>query len=198
MGQSQPVDASAAARPRFWVGPLLAGCCFAMGYGVTHRIISAQSSVKPVQTQRFAPSGFPGDSLQTLRSIHEGDTDLQVDLAARMVDAPEANKDGSLPALPPPETSLALQLPSVQESDWTAPDWSNPETKLPSPVSSESIQQDEQRPEPSSVLLAPSSAEVPAADVSLLVVEPEPPALDSQPNALFLAPMQPVMPPPQP
>ena len=79
MDQSQPVDHSLVRRPHFWVGPLLAGCCFAMGFGIADRVVSLQTDQNPAPTQRFAPSLFPGDSLQTLRSIHQDDANLQVD-----------------------------------------------------------------------------------------------------------------------
>jgi hypothetical protein len=107
MDQSQPVESTVVGRPRFWVGPLVAGCCFAMGFGITDRVVSLQSDIKPAQSQRFAPSYFPGDSLQTLRSIHQGDASLQVDLAARKLASPGARRG-------PPRRPLTL----LQRQTW--------------------------------------------------------------------------------
>ena len=110
MDQSQPVESTVVGRPRFWVGPLVAGCCFAMGFGITDRVVSLQSDIKPAQSQRFAPSYFPGDSLQTLRSIHQGDASLQVDLAARKLASPELDAATTPPVDTASEANLALQL----------------------------------------------------------------------------------------
>ena len=116
MNQPRPVESTVVGRPRFWVGPLVAGCCFAMGFGVTNRVVSLQSDRKPAQTQLFAPSYFPGDSLQNLRSIHQGDVNVQVDLAARKPASPELDaavlSSESIPDLDPtPASASALIAP---------------------------------------------------------------------------------------
>ena len=130
MEQPQPLEPSVVGRPRFWVGPLVAGCCFAMGFGVTNRVVSLQSDRKPAQTQRFAPSYFPGDSLQNLRSIHQGDANVQVDSAAGKPASTELDA-AVLPSDPTAlETSLAPQLPLDEERPWTAPTWSDPDPDL--------------------------------------------------------------------
>ncbi|MDA7434692.1 hypothetical protein N8517_03725 [Synechococcus sp. AH-601-L23] len=49
----------------------MSGCCFAMGFGITDRVVSLQSDQQPAPTQRFAPTTFPGESLQALRSLHQ-------------------------------------------------------------------------------------------------------------------------------
>jgi len=148
MDQSQPVESTVVGRPRFWVGPLVAGCCFAMGFGITDRVVSQQSDIKPAQTQRFAPSYFPGDSLQTLRSIHQGDASLQVDLAARKLASPELDAATTPPVATASEANLALQLPPSADKTWTAPAWSDPE------------------PGSASVLLVPPPEVLPPAFVS--------------------------------
>ena len=116
MDQSQPVEPSLVGRPRFWVGPLLAGCCFAMGFGITDRVVSLQSHKNPPPTQRFAPSFFPGDSLQTLRSIHQDDANLQVDLAALSLTSPELGQVVVPSISTGIETNLALQRPVAELS----------------------------------------------------------------------------------
>ena len=182
MAQSQPVESTVVGRPRFWVGPLVAGCCFAMGFGVTNRVVSLQTDRKPAQTQRFAPSYFPGDSLQNLRSIYQGDSNVQMDLATRKPASPEL--DGSVmpsdaTAL---ETSLAPQLPLAEERPWTDPTWSDP---LPTASSPELIPDLDPEPDSASVLLVPPP-------------EVLPPAFVSENDAQRLLPLQPLMPPSQP
>ena len=183
MDQSQPVESIVVGRPRFWIGPLVAGCCFAMGFGVTNRVVSLQSDRKPAQTQRFAPSYFPGDSLQNLRSIHQGDSNVQVDLATRKPASPKP--DAAVMPLDATalETSLAPQLPLAEERPWTAPTWSDPYADpLPTASSTELIP----NPDPS---LAPASA--------LLAPPPEvfPPSFVAENDAQQLLPLQPLMPP---
>ena len=196
MDQSQPVEPSVVGRPRFWVGPLLAGCCFSMGFGIADRVVSLQSDQQPAPTQRFAPSTFPGESLQSLRSIHQGDGPaLQVDLAALKLASPELDA----PVATGPETSLALQLPPTEDRDWTSPAWSDPDADLPpSALSTDSIPDMEPEKAPSSVLFTPPPEVVPSAAASLLLVDPEPPGFVAENDARLLMPMQPLMPPSQP
>ena len=195
MDQSQPVEPSVVGRPRFWVGPLLAGCCFSMGFGIADRVVSLQSDQQPAPTQRFAPSTFPGESLQTLRSLHQDAPNLQVDLAALKLASPELDA----PVATGPETSLALQLPPTEDRDWTSPAWSDPDEDLPpSALSTDSIPDMEPEKAPSSVLFTPPPEVVPSAAASLLLVDPEPPGFVAENDARLLMPMQPLMPPSQP
>jgi len=182
MDQSQPVESTVVGRPRFWVGPLVAGCCFAMGFGVTNRVVSLQSDSKPAQTQRFAPSYFPGDSLQNLRSIHQGDS-TQVDLATRKPASPEL--DAAVMPLDSNalEASLAPQLPLDEERSWTASTWSDPDADLvPIASSTELIPNLDPTPAPASALLAPPP-------------EVLPPSFVAENDAQQLLPLQPLMPP---
>ena len=195
MDQSQPVEPSVVGRPRFWVGPLLAGCCFSMGFGIADRVVSLQSDQQPAPTQRFAPSTFPGESLQTLRSLHQDAPNLQVDLAALTLASPELDA----PVATGPETNLALQLPPTEDRDWTSPAWSEPDADLPpSALSTDSIPDMEPEKAPTSVLFAPPPEVVPPAAASRLLVEPEPPGFVAENDARLLMPMQPLMPPSQP
>ena len=68
--------------------PLVAGCCFSLGYGITHRLMAMQSSVREIKPESFVPQSFPGNSLSNLRSRSGDRSPLQVDLAA--IDAREA------------------------------------------------------------------------------------------------------------
>ena len=186
MDQPRPVESTVVGWQRFWVGPLVAGCCFAMGFGITDRVVSLQTDMKPAQTQRFAPSVFPGDSLQTLRSIHQGDAHSQVNLAARKLASPEPNAAFTPPVATASETSLALQLPAAADRALTAPAWSDPDADLaPSAMSTELIPYLKPEPAPTSVLLAPPP-------------EVLPPAFVAENDAQRLLPLQPLMPPSQP
>ena len=186
MDQSQTVESTVVGWPRFWVGPLVAGCCFAMGFGITDRVVSLQSDRNPAQKQRFAPSIFPGDSLQKLRSIHQGDASLQVDLAARKLASPELDAAITPPVATASDANLALQLPPSADRTWTAPAWSDPDVHAaPSSMSTDLIPNLDSEPDSASVLLLPPP-------------EVFPPAFVSENDAQRLLPLQPLIPPSQP
>ena len=131
MDKTSTPDAPDVTQPRFWVGPLVAGCCFALGYGITDRVLTLQTNAEDPAPQAFAPLAFPGDSLQEIRArFSDGDADLQVDVTAL-----EAADAASRPAKPAVKTTikpdLALQTP--QPPVWTAPVWSDPQTIAPDP-----------------------------------------------------------------
>ena len=70
-------------RPRFWVGPVVAGSCFALGFGVTQRIVAMQSGASAPSSQAFNPKPFPGVGLQSLRDRFDGASKpLKADVAA--------------------------------------------------------------------------------------------------------------------
>ena len=70
-------------RPRFWVGPLVAGCCFSLGFGITQRAVTVQSNAQKPAPELFEAAAFPGESLQELRLQYgEQAGVIQVDLAA--------------------------------------------------------------------------------------------------------------------
>ena len=85
--------------------PLVAGCCFSLGYGITHRLMAMQSSVREIKPESFVPQSFPGNSLSNLRSRSGDRSPLQVDLAA--IDAREAEEKT-------PQPALALQTSPVE------------------------------------------------------------------------------------
>ena len=89
-------DAPLETKARFWVGPLVAGCCFALGYGITERVLTLQTNVEDPVPEAFTPLAFPGDSLQEIRSrFSDDDSSLQVDVTAL-----EAAEAASRPAQP--------------------------------------------------------------------------------------------------
>ena len=89
MTSDTPTDTKTARRPRFWVAPLLAGCCFALGYGMTHRLVTSQTNASPPsKPEGFASLAFPGESLDALRNRSSSNGSLDVDMAA--IEAKEA------------------------------------------------------------------------------------------------------------
>ena len=71
------------ARPRFWVGPLVAGACFALGYGITQRFVLIRSGLQTAEPQSFRARAFPGESLEALRLRHGETGSLEADVAAK-------------------------------------------------------------------------------------------------------------------
>lgn len=77
-------------RPRFWVGPLVAGACFALGYGITQRVVLMRAAWKQPQQETFRQQAFPGETLEGLRRRHGESQALLGDVAA--LEAVEAEK----------------------------------------------------------------------------------------------------------
>ena len=68
-------------RPRFWLGPFIAGCCFAVGYGLTSRLISIQGASPESQMFFLKGEPFPGVSLKSINAnIDKSDEGLKVKL----------------------------------------------------------------------------------------------------------------------
>ena len=117
-------------RPRFWVGPLLAGCCFSLGYGISHRLVTLQTNPEPPrQPEPFAGHEFPGQSLASMRRSEGTTESLMVDVAAIEAKAEaerqakaKAEEQARLQAELARKQELALQAP-LPEPSWTAPAW---------------------------------------------------------------------------
>ena len=63
----------------FWVGPLLAGSCFAAGYQITQRAIIQTSSLPDTNVALFEKkSVFPGVKLETLIQNRRNPTELML------------------------------------------------------------------------------------------------------------------------
>ena len=133
--QAEPAQAR---RPRFWVGPLLVGCCFSLGYGITHRVVTLQANPEPPsQPEPFFSQEFPGQSLASLRRSSGGTGSLVVDVAAIEAKAEaerqakaKAEEQARLQAELARKQELALQAP-LPEPSWTAPAWTEPEQPWP-------------------------------------------------------------------
>ena len=133
--QAEPAQAR---RPRFWVGPLLVGCCFSLGYGITHRVVTLQANPEPPsQPEPFAGLEFPGQSLAAMRRSESTTDSLVVDVAAIEAKAEaerqakaKAEEQARLQAELARKQELALQAP-LPEPSWTAPAWTEPEQPWP-------------------------------------------------------------------
>ena len=201
-------DAPVQAKARFWVGPLVAGCCFALGYGIAERVLTLQTNAEDPVPEAFTPLAFPGDSLQEIRArFSDDDSSLQVDVTA--LEAAEAASRPAKPAVKEtPKPPVALQTP--EPPVWTAPAWSDSQTISPEveeddrPASS-SAQEPELELDDSnadSLVFPEESVEVmpavvvPNGDSSVLVAEPEPLVLPPGAEAFFevIEPMTPPQP----
>ena len=206
-------DAPAEAKARFWLGPLVAGCCFALGYGITERVLTLQSNGEDPVPEAFKPLAFPGDSLQEIRSrFSDDDSSLQVDVTAL-----EAAEAASRPAQPAakesPKPDVALQTP--EPPVWTAPAWSDPQAidpDLEPALLPEASEADGSGPFPVEVMddsdamdlfVFPDASSddlpavvVPDGDSPVLVAEPEPAVLPPGAEAFFevIEPMTPPQP----
>ena len=199
-------DAPVEAKARFWLGPLVAGCCFALGYGITERVLTLHTNAEDPAPEAFTPLAFPGDSLQEIRTrFSDDDSSLQVDVTA--LEAAEAASRPAQPAVKEtPKPAVALQTP--EPSVWTAPAWSDPQTiapeleedngLTPSSAQEPALELDDSNAE--SVVLPEESIEVmpavvvPGGDSPVLVAEPEPLVLPPGAEAFFEA-IEPVTPP---
>ena len=199
-------DAPVEARARFWLGPLVAGCCFAFGYGITERVLTLQNNAEDPAPEAFTPLAFPGDSLQEIRTrFSDDDSSLQVDVTA--LEAAEAASRPAQPAVKEtPKPAVALQTP--EPPVWTAPAWSDPQTiapelegddgPAPSSAQEPALELDEGNVD--SLVLPEESIEVmpavvvPGGDSPVLVAEPEPVVLPPGAEAFFEV-IEPVTPP---
>ena len=188
MDKTSSPDAPVETQSRFWVGPLVAGCCFALGYGIAERVLTLQTNAEDPVPAAFTPLAFPGDSLQEIRSrFSDDDVELQVDVTAL-----EAAEAASRPAKPLVKDAikpdLALQTP--EPPVWTAPASSDPQTIDPkldgSNADSLVVPED-------SIEVMPAVV-VPDTDSPVLVAEPEPVVLPPAAEAFFEV-IEPVTPP---
>ena len=100
-------------RPRFWVGPLVAGACFALGYGITQRIVLIRSGLEQSEPQSFRARAFPGESLEALRLRHGETGTLKADVAAKELIDAKASKQAN--ALKQAKLAKELEQRKAQE-----------------------------------------------------------------------------------
>ena len=130
-------------RPRFWVGPLVAGSCFALGYGITQRIVLLREGPSRPQQTSFQPSSFPGQSLESLRRLYGADQPLMGDVTAKEVrDAEKRKINGEAEAIAAEaERRETQQQAAVREPAESLPARDlTPEPAPVLPVTAESLQ----------------------------------------------------------
>ena len=207
MDKTSSPDAPVVTQSRFWLGPLVAGCCFALGYGITDRVMTLQTNAEDPDPQAFTQLAFPGDSLQEIRARFSDDNaPLQVDVTAL-----EAAEAASRPPKPVVKTTtkpdLALQTP--EPPVWTTPAWSDPQTIAPedqldlqpevpeadgpAPSTAQEQELDNGSTEPL-VIPEPSAVVVPADDSPVLLAEPDSAVVPPGAEAFFET-IEPVVPP---
>ena len=128
-------------RPKFWVGPLVAGACFALGYGITQRVVLMRAAWQQPQQEAFRPQDFPGETLGDLRRRHGEDKALMGDVAAlEAVEAEQrkleqAKEQAAAIAAEAErrqaEQQAALVEPVLTEPAWTATPVAAPAVELP-------------------------------------------------------------------
>ena len=147
-------------RPRFWVGPLVAGSCFALGYGITQRIVMLRQGQQDTQQASFQQSSFPGQSLDSLRLLYGADQPLMGDVTAKEArDAEKRKISGEAEAIAAEaERRETQQQAAVREPAESLPARDlTPEPAPVLPVTAESLQ------DPASVTL-PAAVETMAPD----------------------------------
>ena len=190
--ESQPVK-----RPRFWVGPFVAGCCFALGYGITHRVVTLQSNAETPRPESFEPALFPGESMETLRGRNGGTpSGFQVDLKA-LEDRLNAERDKQ-----PDAEELVLQAQQVEQAPLAEqelqatgpapappvePNWTEP--TLPAPDPEPTVVAPEPPPAPPAPPVQPAVVTEPLPLPEPAIEEPEPLA---PPPPLPVAPAEPL------
>lgn len=113
-------------RPRFWVGPLVAGACFALGYGITQRVVLMRAAWQQPRQEVFRQQAFPGETLEALRSRHGENEALMGDVAA--LEAVEAERRKRQQAKEEAEAiaAEAERREAQQQAALLAPVWTEP------------------------------------------------------------------------
>jgi len=171
-------------RPKFWVGPLVAGACFALGYGITQRVVLMRAAWQQPQQEAFRPQDFPGETLGDLRRRHGEDKALMGDVAA--LEAVEAErrkleqaKDQAAAIAAEAERRQAEQQAALVEPVWAEPAW----TATPAAAPAVELPAVELEPEtPAETAIAPlPDPVIDAQDPDLDLFETPAPLVNPQP-----------------
>ena len=166
-------------RPRFWVGPLVAGSCFALGYGITQRIVLLRQAQQEPEQATFQQSSFPGQTLDSLRRFYGADQPLMGDVTAKeAADADQRQLNGEAEAI----AAEAVRRETKQQAALLEPARSLPPNDLRS------------QPAPVLQIEDPDPETLPAAAVETM--DPDPVSLPTptleqrlqEPGAVFQAP----------
>ncbi len=160
MVQAAPAGTAAPAPPRrgrFWLGPLLAGLCFGLGYGLTQRLLVLNVPGLVRFGQPFDLQPFPGTGLGSLR-LRFGDEAQQIRGSL------ELDQLQRQPAAPPPE-DLPPEDPATEGAPPPGPAEAVPPEPGPEPA-----------PAPAAAERTPPPAPGPGAPTAPVPAEPPPPA----------------------
>ena len=182
-------------RPRYWVGPLVAGACFALGYGITQRVVLMQQAWEKPQQATFRQNSFPGETLDGLRRRYGADQPLMGDVAAKeALDAKQRKVSEQAETI----AQQAKQREQAQQAALPEP-WEIQEqpvsTAAPEAVPAQDVVEDAGldgaqpaallTPDAESVVAEPASDTDPAFEPSVLVApDPEPAAAASPQPAI--------------
>ena len=168
-------------RPRYWVGPLVAGACFALGYGITQRVVLMRQTWEKPQQATFRQNSFPGETLDGLRRRYGADQPLMGDVAAKeALDAEQRKANEQADAI----AKQVKQLEQAQQAVVPQPGTDQEEpVSTAAPVAAPALDVDQQESadgaQPAAVLtpndeaVAPASATDPVVKPSVQVA-PEP------------------------
>ena len=179
-------------RPRYWVGPLVAGACFALGYGITQRVVLMQQAWEKPQQATFRQNSFPGETLDGLRRRYGADQPLMGDVAAKeALDAKQRKVSEQAETI----AQQAKQREQAQQAALPEP-WEIQEqpvsTAAPEAVPAQDVVEDAGldgaqpaallTPDAESVVAEPASDTDPAFEPSVLVAPDPAPAVVASPQ----------------
>lgn len=168
-------DQKRSRRPRFWVGPALAGACFALGYGITQRVLLIKQAWEKPEQATFRQNSFPGETLDGLRRRYGATQSLMGDVAAKeALDAQQRKIDEQAQAIAKEaqQRDQAKQAAVIAEPVITAAPAAAPNPSIVNEVVSEPAQ-------PAAALApSPDSAEPELDAGTLIAPEPERPAAE--------------------
>ena len=181
-------DQKRSRRPRYWVGPLVAGACFALGYGITQRVVLMRQAWEKPQQATFRQNSFPGETLDGLRRRYGADQPLMGDVAAKeALDAEQRKANEQAEAIAKQAKQRQQEQQAAVPEPWTARD---EPVSTAAPVAAPVLDVDEQvgpdgaqpaavvTPTSEPVVPEPATAPDPALEPSVQAApEPEPAAV---------------------
>ena len=187
-------------RPRYWVGPLVAGACFALGYGITQRVVLMRQTWEKPQQATFRQNSFPGETLDGLRRRYGADQPLMGDVAAKeALDAEQRKANEQADAI----AKQVKQLEQAQQAVVPQPGTDQEEpVSTAAPVAAPALDVDQQESadgaQPAAVLTPNDEAVAPApASATDPVVEPSV-QVAPEPESAAVATPEPAVTPTQP
>ena len=193
-------DQKRSRRPRYWVGPLVAGACFALGYGITQRVVLMRQALDKPQQATFRQNSFPGESLDGLRRRYGADQPLMGDVAAQeALDAEQRKVNEQAEAIAKQAKQREQAQQAAVQEPWTVQE---EPVSTAAPVAAPALDIDQQESadwaQPAEVLTPNDEAVAPApASATDPVVEPSV-QVAPEPESAAVATPEPAVTPTQP